>query len=102
MDIGKATNLLSKVLSKYNLKNLDDIFPNDTLTTTEFMARQIHSDLVKLLNEELIIIGDGTCGGDDDDDDDSNDGKEGKFEARILVKLWESHSAWASYEADIE
>lgn len=95
MDIGKATDLLSRVLSKYNLKNLDDIFPNDTLTTTEFMARQIHSDLVELLNEELVMIGDGTCGGD-------GEGKEGKFEARILVKLWESHSAWASYEADIE
>ena len=98
MDIGKATELLSKVLSKYNLKNLDDIFPSDTLTTTEFMARQIHSDLVALLREELVMIGDGTCG---NNEDGIGGGSNEKFQARILVKLWESHKAWATYEADI-
>ncbi len=36
---GKASNLLSRVLSKYNLKNLDELFPDKTLTTTEFLAR---------------------------------------------------------------
>lgn len=96
MDIGKASELLSKVLSKYNLQNLDEIFPDGTLTTTEFMARQIHSDLVDLLLKDLVVIGDGTCGSSNNDDG------ENKFEGRIRVKLWESHKAWASYEADIE
>ena len=99
MDIGKASELLSKVLSKYNLQNLDEIFADGTLTTTEFMARQIHSDLVTLLLKELVVIGDGTCGANDND---NGNGNGSKFEGRILVKLWESHKAWASYEADIE
>lgn len=95
MDIGKASELLSKVLAKYNMKNLDDIFPSDTLTTTEFMARQIHSDLVALLLNEMVVIGDRTCG--------NNGGGEGeeRFEGMIRVKLWESHKAWAAYEAAI-
>ena len=106
MDIGKATELLSQVLSKYNLQNLDDIFPNkDILTTTEFMAKQIHSDLGDLLQKELVMIGDQTCGGSvKEEGNDSVDDHhyDQKFEGRIRVKLWESHKAWASYEADIE
>ena len=98
MDIGKASELLSKVLAKYNLQNLDEIFPGDTLTTTEFMARQIHSDLVALLKKDMVDIGDGTCGTSISDTEKDDD----KFEGRIRVKLWESHKAWASYEADIE
>jgi hypothetical protein len=112
MDIGKASDLLSRVLSKYNLKNLDDIFESDTLTTTEFMARQIHSDLVELLMKDMVVIGDSTCGaadaGDGDGDGDvgfdDNDNQlelKNNFQGRIRVKLWESHKAWASYEADI-
>lgn len=97
MDIGKATDLLKRVLAKYNYKNLDEIFPDKTLTTTEFMARQIHRDLVELLLKECIEIGDSgtdeTCG-----NGNGNSGLEGK----ILVKLWEKHDAWASYEAAIE
>ena len=96
MDIGKASDLLSRVLSKYNLKNLDEIFPDKTLTTTEFMARQIHRDLVELLLKECIEIGDSAAGGDQECSSDN------KLEGKILVKLWESHKAWASYEAAIE
>ncbi len=98
MDIGKASSLLSQVLSKYNLQNLDEIFDNGELTTTEFMARQIHSDLVELLKKDMVEIGDGTCGGGGDE----SSTEEEKFEGKIRVKLWESHKAWASYEADIE
>ena len=99
MDIGKASDLLSKVLSKYNLQNLDDIFPKDTLTTTEFMARKIHHDLVELLKKDMVEIGDKTCGSSSSS---SSENENEKFEGRIHVKLWESHKAWASYEADIE
>lgn len=77
MDIGKASTILSKVLSMYNFKNLDDIFTNGELTTTEFMAQQIHKHLVECIQTESI-----------------------PFRGKICVKLWESHKAWASYEAE--
>ena len=80
MDIGEASSILSLVLSRYNYKNLDDIFGSDIMTTTEFLCRQIHSDLCQLLKERQIKF----C---------SN--------AEICVKLWESHKAWASYTAPI-
>mmetsp|Transcript_16346 Transcript_16346/g.24517 ORF Transcript_16346/g.24517 Transcript_16346/m.24517 type:complete len:179 (+) Transcript_16346:104-640(+) len=99
MDIGKASDLLSRVLSKYNLKNLDEIFPDKTLTTTEFMARQIHRDLVELLLKECVEIGDSSGSSGSNDQACSSDSK---LEGKILVKLWESHKAWASYEAAIE
>jgi 6-pyruvoyltetrahydropterin/6-carboxytetrahydropterin synthase len=75
MDIGKASGILSKVLSMYHLKNLDDIFTNGELTTTEFMAQQIHKHLIECIQTESI-----------------------PFQGKICVKLWESHKAWASYE----
>jgi len=76
LDIGQAFDILSKVLGKYNLKNLDEVFSNKELTTTEFMAHQIHNDLCKHL-KELGFSGD------------------------MCVKLWESHNAWASYEGPV-
>eukprot|EP00978_Attheya_sp_CCMP212_P013719 scaffold34545_cov40-Attheya_sp.AAC.1 len=77
IDIGKASDILSTVLSKYNLKNLDEVFPNGELTTTEFMAKKIHEGIAKRVKEEC------------------------KFEGEICVKLWESHKAWASYEGSV-
>jgi 6-pyruvoyl-tetrahydropterin synthase len=74
IDIGKALEILGQVLSQYNLKNLDEVFPNGELTTTEFMARQIHMDICEKLQ------GSG-------------------FKGDICVKLWESHKAWGSYTA---
>uniref|UniRef100_A0A7S1CZT6 6-pyruvoyltetrahydropterin synthase n=1 Tax=Cyclophora tenuis TaxID=216820 RepID=A0A7S1CZT6_CYCTE len=74
LDIGLALTLLGKVLEKYNLKNLDELFGTQVMTTTEFMARQIHDDLYQLLQEQCP-----------------------EFEGDICVKLWESHKAWASY-----
>lgn len=74
IDIGKALDILSRVLSRYNLKNLDEVFPNKIMTTTEFMCKQIHDDIRQLLESECK-----------------------EFRGAVRVKLWESHKAWATY-----
>ena len=76
LDIGLASEILADVLQKYNFQNLDQLFPDGQFTTTEFMCRQVHSDLCERLKVD--------CPG---------------FEGEICVKLWESHKAWASYTA---
>lgn len=38
VDIGAASEMLASVLSKYNFKNLNEIFPGQN-TTTEFMCK---------------------------------------------------------------
>ena len=78
IDIGKASEVLAYVLQKYNFQNLDEIFGEGVLTTTEFMCRQIHSDIKDRLLSECV-----------------------DFKGTICVKLWESHKAWASYKASI-
>ena len=88
MNSGKASDLVASVLSRYNLKNLDEVFPGGELTTTEFMARQIHDDLI----EEIQKSVEETC--------EANSGKGEQWKGRVQVKLWESHNAWASYEGD--
>ena len=46
IDIGLATDILKKVLDKYNYKNLDDIDDlKGNITTTEFMAKQLADDI---------------------------------------------------------
>ena len=75
-----AMDMLKDVLKKYNYCNLDEVFPDKTLTTTEFMARTIHADLCARLRAE---------------------GKD-SFEGNLCVKLWESHAAWASYTAKVQ
>lgn len=79
IDIGKASEILSTVLTKYNFRNLDDIFLNGELTTTEFMCQMIHGDLCQRLKDEGI-----------------------QFSGEISVKLFESHKAWACYTAQME
>ncbi|KAG7353759.1 6-pyruvoyl tetrahydropterin synthase [Nitzschia inconspicua] len=74
IDIGKALDVLNRVLQKYNLKNLDELFGHNVMTTTEFMCRQIHDDLCELLEKECP-----------------------DFYGIVRVKLWESHKAWAAY-----
>jgi 6-pyruvoyl-tetrahydropterin synthase len=86
LDIGYASELLSEVLSQYNMKNLDEVFSNGEFTTTEFMARRIQMDLAQRLRE--CASSDGSCDGPG-------------FEGRIRVKLYESHKAWASYEGEV-
>jgi 6-pyruvoyl-tetrahydropterin synthase len=74
IDIGLASEILSDVLKAYNLKNLDDVFPAGVMTTTEFMAKQIHDDIQERLETD--------CEG---------------FSGCVRVKLWESHKAWGTY-----
>ena len=74
IDIGKAGSMLAEVLAKYNFKNLDEVFANGEMTTTEFLCRQIHRDLCERLKQADCNF----CGS-------------------LCVKLWESHKAWASY-----
>ena len=74
IDIGKASEILSDVLKKYNLKNLDEVFPGGVMTTTEFMAKQIHDDIQERLQQQCK-----------------------DFQGCVRVKLWESHKAWGTY-----
>lgn len=78
IDIGKASEILAEVLAKYNFKNLDEVFANGELTTTEFMARQIYADLREHLLAECQ-----------------------DFQGDVCVKLWESHKAWASFSGAV-
>lgn len=78
IDIGMACDMLQDVLKKYNFQNLDEVFPDKTLTTTEFMAQQIHKDLCQRLKQECK-----------------------EFQGNLCVKLWESHKAWASYTGKV-
>lgn len=81
IDIGEASTALSRILSKYNFKNLDQVFPEGENTTTEFMCRAIHRDLAAHFCTNRAKS------------------KEERFKGSICVKLWESHKAWACYEA---
>lgn len=76
IDIGDFSTVLSEVLSVYNFKNLNDIFPDEN-TTTEFMCRRIHQDIASKLKCKSLKAG-------------------------LSVKLHESHKAWASYSNDLE
>ena len=57
IDIGLASDLLSRCIKVYNYKNLDDfeLFSGIT-TTTEFMAKQLTTDFIDSLNEEKFDI----------------------------------------------
>ena len=78
IDIGKASDILADVLSLFNLKNLDEVFPNGEMTTTEFMCKVIHDCLVQRIREDVA-----------------------DFKGEIRVKLWESHKAWASFVGEV-
>ena len=74
IDIGAASGMLAEVLAKYNFKNLNDVFAENT--TTEFMCRAIHNDLAIRLR--------GKC-----------------WQGGLRVKLHESHKAWAAYSREV-
>jgi len=80
IDIGVASDLVAEVLMKYNYKNLDEVFGDGIMTTTEFMCQTIHKDIAEKLRERYA------------------NGDENEFEGWIKVSLWESHKAWASFE----
>lgn len=84
VDIGEASTALGSILSKYNFKNLDEVFPEGENTTTEFMCKAIHGDLAKYFCADRAKTGGGE-----------------RFRGSICVKLWESHKAWACYEANV-
>ena len=69
-----ASSLTNEPQKQYNLKNLDEVFPGGIMTTTEFMAKQIHDDIQERLEEQCK-----------------------EFSGCIRVKLWESHKAWGVY-----
>jgi len=75
LDIGYAHDMLKDVLKSLNYKNLDleTAFMNH-LTTTEFLAKYIHDQLISRVKED--------------------------FQGKIRVTLGESHVAWASYGSD--
>ncbi len=71
LDIGEASRLLNAVLSELNYQNLDSLpqFKNQ-LTTTEFIAKYIYSEIKKSMKEKI----------------------------KLKIVLHESHIASASYE----
>lgn len=74
LDIGEASSALAAVLSKYTMKNLDEIEElKGENTTTEFMSKKVHDGLCAIFR--------------------------GRFNGEIKVTLAESHRAWASYTA---
>ena len=79
IDIGVASDMVAEVLKKYNYKNLDEVFGEGVMTTTEFMCKEIFDGVVEKLKEKY-------------------DDEEGGFKGWIKVSLWESHKAWASFE----
>jgi 6-pyruvoyl-tetrahydropterin synthase len=83
-DIGALTELLREVLRPINYVNLDELpqFAGKN-TTTEFLAREIHSAASRR-------IVDGALGA----------GTASAFHS-LKVSLGESHVAWASYEAPL-
>lgn len=82
IDIGMASDLVAGVLKKYNYKNLDEIFGEGIMTTTEFMCKTIHDGIVVKLKESYGNDGDNKYG----------------FKGWVKVSLWESHKAWASFD----
>ena len=81
IDIGLASDLLAETLKQYNYKNLDEVFGEGVMTTTEFMCKAIFDGVVEKLKEKY-----------------EKDGDENGFKGWIKVSLWESHKAWASFE----
>ena len=78
IDIGRASDILADVLGRYNLKNLDEVFPDGEMTTTEFMCKVIHEGIAQRIREDVQ-----------------------DFKGEIRVKLWESHKAWASFVGEV-
>ncbi|NBD96156.1 MAG: 6-carboxytetrahydropterin synthase [Gammaproteobacteria bacterium] len=80
VDIGRAGQVLGRVLGDFNYRNLDEIEAfRGRNTTTEFMARVIFDRLAEAARAGRL--GEGARGLD-----------------RIEITLRESHIAWASYE----
>ena len=83
VDIGRATDVLRRILAELNFRNLDDVPAfQGTNTTTEFLARHVFEQiLAAILQGEL--------------------GPHASGIERVCVTLHESHVAWASYEGTV-
>lgn len=83
VDIGRATDVLKRVLGTLNFRNLDEVpeFAGRN-TTTEFLARHVFDALVAAIVQGEL--GPGASGIE-----------------RICVTLHESHVAWASFEGPV-
>jgi 6-pyruvoyltetrahydropterin/6-carboxytetrahydropterin synthase len=76
IDIGAAGDGVDRVLKSLDLRNLDDLTQfAGRLTTTEFLAKHIHSELSRQFAAE--------------------------FQGSLKVTLHESHIAWASFAGPV-
>lgn len=83
VDIGLASQALSKVLAAYNYKNLDEVPSlNGMNTTTERMAKVVFDDMARCISSGDL-------------------GPGGSHLSGMKVSLHESHIAWASYEGTL-
>ena len=56
LDIGEAADILKDILSKLAYKNLDEIPEfKGILTTTEFMAKYIHDEILKKVEPQISL-----------------------------------------------
>jgi len=83
VDIGLASELLREILGAMNYRNLDDepAFAGEN-TTTEFLAHEIWSRIVREIREGRL-------------------GEGAKDLWSVSVTLRESHVAWGSYEGPV-
>lgn len=83
VDIGRATDVLKRVLGTLNFRNLDEVpeFAGRN-TTTEFLARHVFDALMAAIAQGEL--GPGAAGIE-----------------RVCVTLHESHVAWASFEGPV-
>ena len=73
-DIGLAHTVLKEVLAPLNYQNLDELpVFRGKVTTTEFLAKYIHDELMQKVK--------------------------GEFKGSLEIILGESHVAWASYSS---
>lgn len=83
VDIGLATEILSKALKPLNYQNLDELeIFKGKVTTTEFLAKHIFDVLAQNVRDGALGDGSGRI-------------------AKIRVLLHESHMARGWYEADL-
>ena len=83
VDIGLANSVLTKVLEKFNYRNLDDEPEFDGRnTSTETLAREIFNCLVTAAGAGEL-------------------GESGREIESICVTLREAHVAWGSYEGPV-
>jgi 6-pyruvoyl-tetrahydropterin synthase len=83
VDIGRATEVLKRILAELNFRNLDDesTFAGRN-TTTEFLARVVFDRLAQAVGRGDLGAGANAI-------------------ERLRVTLHESHVAWASYEGSL-